>query len=148
MVCRSNCVPLAWTSATMSRRATRWRRAVVKAVDGVNDGVSAARAGVSDLGLQRWDGDGGSVDGVVASRMDPRVAPSLRTVASRRRSSSSATYRATWHSSAALTGGYHRAFAGASAVVVSVILALIILRPNEDVAEPADVLAAESEGPP
>jgi hypothetical protein len=80
--------------------------------------------------------------------MDPRVAPSLRTVASRRRSSSSATYRATWHSSAALTGGYHRAFAGASAVVVSVILALIILRPNEDVAEPADVLAAESEGPP
>lgn len=61
---------------------------------------------------------------------------------------SSATYRAMWHSAAALTGGYHRAFASASAVVVSVILAYIILRPNEDVAEPAEVLAAESEGPP
>ena len=58
---------------------------------------------------------------------------------------SSATYRAMWHSAAALTGGYHRAFASA---VVSVILAYIILRPDEDVAEPADVLAAESEGPP
>jgi len=62
---------------------------------------------------------------------------------------SSATYRAMWHSAAALTGGYHRAFASAVvSAVVSVILAYIILRPDEDVAEPADVLAAESEGPP
>jgi hypothetical protein len=37
--------------------------------DGVDDGVSAAWAGVGELCLQWWDGDGGSVDGVVAVRI-------------------------------------------------------------------------------
>jgi hypothetical protein len=43
--------------------------AVVEAIHGVEDGGSAAWAGVGDLGMQGWDGDGGSVDGGVAVRI-------------------------------------------------------------------------------
>jgi len=43
--------------------------ALVELVDGVEYGVSAAWAGVGDLGLQWWDSDGGAVDGVVAVRI-------------------------------------------------------------------------------
>jgi hypothetical protein len=43
--------------------------APVHSFEGIEDGVSAAGAAVSDLCLQRWDGDGGSVDGVVAVRI-------------------------------------------------------------------------------
>ena len=43
--------------------------ALVKSLDGVEDGVSAASTGFGELGLQRWDGDGRSVDGVVAVRI-------------------------------------------------------------------------------
>jgi hypothetical protein len=52
-------------------REFRGAGALVELIDGVEDGVSAAQtgAGVGELGLQRWDGDGGSVDGVVAVRI-------------------------------------------------------------------------------
>jgi hypothetical protein len=42
--------------------------AQVEPIDGVEDGESAAWAVVGDLGLQWWDGDGRTVDGVVAVR--------------------------------------------------------------------------------
>ena len=35
--------------------------ALMESADGVEDGVSAARTRVGELGLQRWDGDGRSV---------------------------------------------------------------------------------------
>jgi hypothetical protein len=44
-------------------------RAPLQSVDGVEDGVSATRTGVGDLGLQWRDGDGRPVDGVVAVRI-------------------------------------------------------------------------------
>jgi hypothetical protein len=43
--------------------------ALVKLVDGVEDGGSAARPGVGECGLQGWDGDERPVDGVVAVRI-------------------------------------------------------------------------------
>jgi hypothetical protein len=43
--------------------------ALMESADGVEDGVAAAGAVVGELGLQRWDGDGRSVDGVVAVRI-------------------------------------------------------------------------------
>ena len=43
--------------------------ALVELVDGVEDGVSAAWAGVGELCLQRRDGDCRSVDGGVAVRI-------------------------------------------------------------------------------
>jgi len=43
--------------------------ALVETFDRVEDGVSSAWAVVGDLGLQWWDGDGGSVDGGVTVRI-------------------------------------------------------------------------------
>jgi hypothetical protein len=43
--------------------------ALVEPVDGVEDGGSAAWPGVGDPGLWWWDGDGGSVNDVVAVRI-------------------------------------------------------------------------------
>lgn len=37
--------------------------------DGVDDGIPAAWTTVGELRLQGWDGDGGSVDGVMAVRI-------------------------------------------------------------------------------